>query len=137
MHAPVIFLQAVLLQAREPGFYMPDLPIYSITIALLFVTIIAFFWARGGGKSKKRTAAPPRARKKEAAASEDMEAYNTGRLNLPGEAGAPAPAAPEPEMAARAGGAGSILPWMTFAVSLFGTVSSFVLSLLTYLSAQS
>jgi hypothetical protein len=98
---------------------------FFLTAGLLVVTIIAYFWAR----SSSRKGAP-----RLAAAKRRTVTGGVGDGAPGGFARAPAPAA---ETAA-AGGAsdGNVLAWATFAVSAFGTLSSFVFSLLTYLKSN-
>lgn len=100
-----------LLQAApEPAF-----PFGPLTLALLGVTIVAFIWAVASSRGRR---APRRAARKKTAPAGAAR-------------GAGAPHAPEAEiMTARGPNA---LAWATFGISAFGTLSSFVFSLLAFM----
>jgi hypothetical protein len=81
-----------------------QLPWY-VPAALAVLSVLTFLWASGAMKSRK-----VRSAKRSSAG-----AGASGRA---------------PKMT---GGGANVLAWATFALTAFGTVSSFVLSLLTYL----
>lgn len=106
--------------------------LWLLTLVLFIITVVAFFWARGSSGPKRppvlspnRMGAPDADRRR----AEEADTGGVGEL----EAGSSAPA-PEP---AAAQSANNALAWATFAFSAFGTVSTFVLSLLTYLRQTS
>lgn len=112
-----------LLQAApEPAF-----PFGPLTLALLGVTIVAFIWAvassrgrRAPRRAARKKTAPAGAARGAGADKEEMDILVTG-----------APHAPEAEvMTARGPNA---LAWATFGISAFGTLSSFVFSLLAFM----
>ncbi len=107
---------------------------WLLTLALLGVTILAFFWATGAARkdgsphlsasrmAAKKKGAPPSPAREEA----DGAAAGAAR---PGSGRASAPAGVEARSP-------NTLAWATFGISAFGTLSSFVFSLLTYLRAS-
>jgi len=110
--------------------------LWMLTGVLFVVTVAAFFWARSSGAPastpKKRSRAPsaPNASGASGALddSELADAYGADDADRAEGPGA------EPVTQARSGNA---LAWATFAISAFGTTSTFVLSLLTYLKSTS
>ena len=107
----------------------------AIGLVLFVVTLIALGRAIGASSAPRRAQRQSRARRDEAA--EGRTATGGAAPGAPAKAdeeiSAGAPASEREAAATRQGGA--VLPWLTFAVSLFGTVSTFVLSLLTYLNS--
>lgn len=98
------------------------MPLWMLSSVLFVVTIAAFFWALAS--SGVPTAVPaPKRRSRASGGADDDELADAYEVE---EAEASAPPVAQ-------GRSGSALAWATFAISAFGTASTFVLSVMTYL----
>jgi hypothetical protein len=115
--------------------------LWLLTAGLLVVTVVAFVWAKASSGGGRRAEAGENVIL-DAPQQQPMRKQAKGEAQVqdaaPGYARAPAPPSHPSASRPRAGAAvrsssPNTLAWATFAVSAFGTLSSFVFSLLTYL----
>jgi len=102
------------------------MPLWMLSSVLFVVTIAAFFWALASSGAPTVAPAPQR-RSRAPGGADDDELADAYEVEAPdGAMDASAPPVAQ-------GRSGSALAWATFAISAFGTTSTFVLSMMTYL----